>query len=140
MASAARHSTRCAEDILTLKAFETLLVLVEHRGIVNLNNRLTRLERTLTRDRCDCDDNIDLSWPGHQPHEQCDSCGGERLIAQLHHDPGRTEPRLRAALPLLARAYDGQRFDYTQLSDDELQQVKAALEAAENTRTQTMKR
>jgi hypothetical protein len=102
---------------------------------MNLNSRVARLERTLAAQRCDCDDNAGLSWPGHQPAGHCLSCGGERLIFQLDQNPRHAEPLLRAALPLLTKAYDGQRLDYARLTDDELQRVKVALEAAQKEST-----
>jgi hypothetical protein len=97
---------------------------------MNLNSRITRLERTLASQRCSCPDNADLSWPGHQPLQQCANRGGERLIFTLNHDPGGAERLVRAALPLLAKTYNGSdRLDYSKLTDKELDQVSTALRA-----------
>jgi hypothetical protein len=47
---------------------------------MSVNNRISRLERTLGALPCTCLNNTDLSWPGHQPDPNCPSCGGELLI------------------------------------------------------------
>src|SRR5207245_1391528 len=73
----------------------------------NLNNRIIRLEHTLGTLPCSCPNSTQLSWPGHQPDPHCRSCGGERLLYPLTHHPGPGEPLIREALPLIAKAYDG---------------------------------
>jgi hypothetical protein len=103
---------------------------------MNLNNRVARLERTLAAQPCDCDDNAGLGWPGHQPNPHCTNCGGERVIFQLQHNPRQALPLLRAALPLLMKAFDGERLDFAKLTDDELERARVALEAAEPQNTQ----
>jgi hypothetical protein len=101
---------------------------------MNLNNRITRLEQTLASRPCKCPDCADLSWPGHQPNSHCPRCGGQRLIYPLTHHPRAAEPLLRDALPILAKSYNGrERADLSKLTDPELQQLKQALQAAEDT-------
>ena len=98
---------------------------------MNLNQRITRLEHTLGQQPCSCDDNNDLAWPGRQPDPNCHHCGGRRFIYPLSHHPGEGEAQMRAALPLLAKTYDGhKRAQLGRLSDDELRQLRAALIAA----------
>ena len=96
---------------------------------MSVNNRISQLERTLGALPCTCPNNTDLSWPGHQPDPNCPSCGGERLIYPLTHHPRRSEPLIRAALPILTKAYNGnQRADLNNLTDNELDQLKSALQ------------
>jgi hypothetical protein len=98
----------------------------------NLSNRMTRLEHTLGTLPCNCPDSADLAWPGHQPNPNCASCGGERLIYPLPHHPRSAEPLIRQALPIIQKAYgtDG-RSDLSTLTDQELQQLKTALQTVE---------
>ena len=97
---------------------------------MSLNTRIAKLERTLGSQNCTCPDSADLSWPGHRPNPHCANCGGERLIYLLTHHPRHAEPLLRQALPILAKAYNGhERADLTKLTDAELHQLKAALQA-----------
>ena len=99
---------------------------------MNLNSRITRLEQRLQSQPCPCPDNTDLSWPGHQPPQHCATCGGERLIYPLTHHPRNSEPLIRAALPILTKAYNGnQRADLNNLTDNELDQLKSALQVVE---------
>ena len=98
---------------------------------MNLNQRITRLEHAVGEQTCVCDDNNDLAWPGHQPDPHCRSCSGRRFIYPLSHHPGEGEGQIRAALPLLAKTYDGhKRAQLDRLTDDELRQLRAALIAA----------
>jgi hypothetical protein len=99
---------------------------------MNLNNRITRLEQTISKRRCECPNNADLSWPGHQPHRHCPQCAGERILYPLARHPRGAESLLRAALPIISKTYAGDdHADLSRLSDDELQQLKEALQAAE---------
>ena len=101
---------------------------------MNLNNRITRLEQTLASRPCKCPDCADLSWPGHQPNSHCPRCGGQRLHLPTHSPPAAAEPLLRDALPILAKSYNGsERADLSKLTDPELQQLKQALQAAQDT-------
>ena len=101
---------------------------------MNLNSRIAQLERTLANQHCDCPDNTDLTWPGHQPNPHCPTCGGERLIYPLAHHPRNAEPLIRQALPILQKAYGaGHRADLSTLTNQELQQLKTALQAVEQT-------
>jgi hypothetical protein len=98
---------------------------------VNLNQRVTRLEQHLAAETCSCPTNSDLSWPGHQPHRHCTNCGGQRLVFQLDRNPRQAEPVIRGQLPLLVKAYDGERLDFATLTDAELEQLKRALQLLE---------
>jgi hypothetical protein len=99
---------------------------------VNLNNRIARLERALTSQRCDCDHNADLSWPGHEPNPHCPACGGERLVYPLPHHPRAAEPLIRQALPIIKKAFGNDKSgDLGKLTDQELEQLKTALQAVE---------
>ena len=65
-----------------------------------------------------------------QPH--CPTCGGQQLVYPLPHHPRGAEPLIRQALPLLKKAYDGNtRADLGKLTDQELHQLKTALQAIE---------
>ena len=98
----------------------------------NLNTRITRLEHTLRTHPCSCPNNDDLAWPGRQPNPHCPTCGGERLIYPLAHHPGPGEPLIRQALPILKKAYGAdRRADLSTLTDQELRQLKTALQAVE---------
>ncbi len=98
----------------------------------NLTNRIRRLEHTLEALPCTCPDSADLAWPGHQPNPNCETCGGERLIYPLPHHPRGAEALVREALPILKRAYGGNTHaDFSTLSDQELDQLKTALQAVE---------
>jgi hypothetical protein len=95
-------------------------------------NRISRLEHTLQALPCPCPNSAELAWPGHQPHPNCPTCGGERLIYPLPHPPRKAEPLIRQALPILTKAYIGnQRADLSKLTDQELDQLKTALQAVE---------
>src|SRR5207249_1578214 len=72
---------------------------------MNLNRRITQLERTLAREPCACPENTDLAWPGHHPDSHCATCGGERLTYILTSHPGDAEALVRRALPILAKTY-----------------------------------
>jgi hypothetical protein len=99
---------------------------------MRLHSRISQLERRLGTLPCTCPHNTDLSWPGHQPNPSCPSCGGQRLIYPLPHHPRDAEPLLRAALPILAKAYNGNAHaNLNNLTDNELDQLKTALQAAE---------
>jgi hypothetical protein len=99
---------------------------------MSLNNRISQLERTLGALPCTCTNNTDLSWPGHQPDPNCPNCGGERLIYPLTHHPHNSEPLIRAALPILAKAYNSNhRADLSNLTDNELDQLKRGLQVVE---------
>lgn len=99
---------------------------------MTLNQRITRLEQTLATQHCDCPNSADLSWPGHQPDPHCQICGGQRLIYPLDHHPRKAEPLLRKALPLISKIYDGNTKDFSKLSDQELKQLREALQALAN--------
>ncbi len=95
-----------------------------------LNQRITRLEQTLTTHTCICPHGAELSWPGHQPNPTCPTCSGQRLIYPLAHHPRQAEPLLRAALPIFQKAYNNDgHTDLSKLSNQELQQLKRALQA-----------
>jgi len=99
---------------------------------MNLNRRITQLEQRIQNEPCACPDNADLAWPGHHPDPHCPRCGGHRRLYLLNHHPRDAEPLVRAALPILAKTYDGSdRPDYSKLTDNELEQLKHALHAAE---------
>jgi hypothetical protein len=98
---------------------------------MRLNQRIARLEHALGEQPCVCEGNADLAWPGHQPDPHCRSCGGRRFIYPLNHHPAESEAQMRAALPLLAKTYDGhKRVQLDRLTDNELRQLRAALLAA----------
>jgi hypothetical protein len=102
----------------------------------NLNDRITRLEHTLRKLPCSCPDSADLAWPGHQPNPHCASCGGERLIYPLAHNPGLGEPLIRQALPIIEKTFGAdQRADLSTLTDLELRQLKTALQTVEQATT-----
>jgi hypothetical protein len=102
---------------------------------MSLNNRISRLEQQLQNRPCACPNNADLAWPGQRPDGHCATCGGERLIYVLNHHPGDAEHVVRGALPILAKTYDGtNQADYSNLTDEELQGLKHALQAAERDR------
>jgi hypothetical protein len=104
---------------------------------MRLHSRISQLERRLGTLPCTCPHNTDLSWPGHQPDPNCPSCGGERLIYPLKHHPRNSEPLIRAALPILAKAYNGNaQADLNNLSDNELDQLKRALQVVEEAAAQ----
>jgi len=97
---------------------------------MSLQNRISQLERRLGALPCTCPHNADLSWPGYEPDPSCPTCGGERLIYPLTHHPRGGEPLIRAALPILAKAYNGNhRAHLDRLTDDELDQLRRALVA-----------
>jgi hypothetical protein len=99
---------------------------------MSLHNRINQLERTLGALPCTCPNNANLSWPGHQPDPNCPTCGGQRLIYPRTHHPRNSEPLIRAALPILTKAYNGnQRADLSNLTDNELDQLKSALQVVE---------
>jgi hypothetical protein len=105
-------------------------------GARNLNGRINRLEHTLGALRCSCPDSVDLAWPGQQPDPHCPTCGGKRLIYPLAHHPGPGEPLIRQALPIIKEAFgDDQRADLSTLTDQELHQLKTALQTIEQTTT-----
>jgi hypothetical protein len=98
----------------------------------NLDSRIDRLEYTLGTLPCRCPDSANLAWPGHQPNPHCANCGGERLIYPLVHHPGPAEPLIRQALPIIAKAFGAdRRADLSTLTDQELRQLKTALQAVE---------
>ena len=97
---------------------------------MTLNNRITKLERTIGDHHCNCSNTADLSWPGHHPNRHCAAGGGQRLIYQLDHHPRHAEPLLRAVLPLFRRIDEGPNHaDLSKLTDDGLRQVREALQA-----------
>jgi hypothetical protein len=99
---------------------------------MTLNRRITRLERELATTACECHDNTDLAWPGHTPHETCARCNGKRTIYAFEHNPQAALRLLRRALPLMAKAdRDGER-NLASLTNHELLQLRAALEAYES--------
>jgi hypothetical protein len=101
---------------------------------MNLNHRISRLERTLATQRCDCPNNADLAWPGHQPDPHCPRCGRARLIYPLAHHPRDNEPLIRQALPTIQKTFGtDQRADLSTLTNHELHQLKTALQAVEQT-------
>ena len=103
---------------------------------MNLNNRISQLEQTLANRPCKCPDCADLSWPGHQPDTHCASCGGERLIYPLANHPRSAEPLIRQALPIIEKAFGtDQRADLSTLTDQELHQLKTALQTVEQATT-----
>jgi hypothetical protein len=102
----------------------------------NLNNRISRLEHILGTLPCHCQNSADLAWPGHQPDPHCRSCGGERLIYPLAHHPRKAEPLIRQALPIIEKAFGtDQRADLGTLTDEELRQLKTALQTIEQATT-----
>jgi hypothetical protein len=102
----------------------------------NLNSRTTRLEHTLGRLPCGCPNSTDLSWPGHEPDPHCPTCGGKRLVYPLAHHPGPGEPLIRRALPIIQKAFgNDQRADLSTLTDQELHQLKTALQTVEQATT-----
>jgi hypothetical protein len=97
---------------------------------MTLKRRIAKLEHQLGQQHCTCPNNAELSWPGHNANHTCTSCGGQRIIYTLPHDPGPAEPLLEAALPLIAKAYQHPNHaDLNKLSDAELVQLKNALAA-----------
>jgi hypothetical protein len=99
---------------------------------MNLNNRISKLERTLGEEHCSCPNSADLAWPGHQPDPTCKRCGGQRTIYDLPHHPHRAEPLMRNVLPLFKKADDGTgHADLSKLTDAELVQLREALAAVE---------
>ena len=103
---------------------------------MRLHNRISQLERKLGALPCTCPHNADLSWPGHQPDPHCPSCGGERLIYPLAHHPGPGEPLIRQALPIIRKAFgNDKRADLGKLTDQELHQLKTALQTVEQATT-----
>ena len=103
---------------------------------MSLNSRISKLERALGALPCHCPDTAELSWPGHQPEPQCPTCGGERFIYLLPYHPREAEPLLRQALPILAKAYNGNHnADLSNLTDNELHQLKTAFQAIAQTAT-----
>jgi hypothetical protein len=108
---------------------------------MNLNTRISRLEQTLATQRCRCPDSTDLAWPGNHPAEHCSRCGGERVLYPLTHPPGAAERLLRNALPIMRKAWaDSDRADLSKLTDQELRQLREALQAADKTGTQATNR
>jgi hypothetical protein len=106
------------------------------RNLNNLNNHINRLEQTLGTLPCSCADSTHLSWPGHQPDPHCPRCGGERLVYPLAHHPGPAEPLIRQALPIIKRAFgNDKRADLGKLTDQELHQLKTALQRVEQATT-----
>ena len=102
----------------------------------NLNSRINRLEQTLGTLPCSCPDSTQLSWPGHEPHPQCPTCGGERLVYPLAHHPGPAEPLIRQALPIIKKAFGNDKgADLGKLTDQELHQLKTALQTVEQATT-----
>ena len=102
----------------------------------NLNSRINRLKQTLGTLPCSCPDSTHLSWPGHEPEPHCPTCGGERLLYPLAHHPGPGEPLLRRALPIITKTYDvNNRADLSKLTDQELHQLKTALQTVEQATT-----
>ena len=102
----------------------------------NLNSRINRLEQTLGTLPCSCQDSTQLSWPGHEPHPQCPTCGGERLVYPLAHHPGPGKPLIRQALPIIKKAFgNDKRADLGKLTDQELHQLKTALQTVEQATT-----
>jgi hypothetical protein len=102
----------------------------------NLNNRINRLEQPLGTLPCSCHDSAHLSWPGYEPDPHCPACGGERLIYPLAHQPGPGEPPIRQALPIIKKAFgNDQRADLGKLTDQELHQLKTALQTVEQATT-----
>jgi hypothetical protein len=99
---------------------------------MTLKRRIAKLEHQLGQQPCNCPNNTDLSWPGHNPNHTCTTCGGQRIIYPLPHCPRNTEPDLRAVLPILAKTYNGNtKADLRALTDQELTQLSAALAAFE---------
>jgi hypothetical protein len=67
-----------------------------------------------------------------EPNTNCPTCGGQKLVYPLPHHPRRAEPLIRQALPLLKKAFGTeQRADLSKLTDQELHQLKTALQAIE---------
>ncbi len=105
-------------------------------GARNLNSRINRLEQTLGTLPCTCPDSADLAWPGHQPNPHCASCGGKRLIYPLANHPRSAEPPIRQALPIIEKAFGtDQRADLSTLTNQELHQLKTALQTVEQATT-----
>jgi hypothetical protein len=101
---------------------------------MNLQNRISQLERTLSALPCNCPNSADLAWPGHEPDTNCPRCGGKRLIYPLANHPRSAEPLIREALPLIKKAYGANTHaDLSKLNDQELHQLKTALQAVDHT-------